>query len=52
LNSYYVNGGNPTGILRYPELVDSLSGEAIQKASQKYFDMDNYVQVVLLPEKN
>ena len=48
----YVNGGDPQGILRYPGLVDSLTAAAIQQAARKYFDMNNYVKVVLLPEKN
>ncbi len=48
----YVNGGDPKGVLRYPGLVDSLTAVAIQQAARKYFDMNNYVEVVLLPEKN
>jgi zinc protease len=48
----YVNGGDPKGILRYPGLVDSLSASAIQEAAGKYCDMNNYVEVVLVPEKN
>ncbi len=47
----YVNGGEPQGILKYPGLVDSLTASAIQQAARKYFDMGNYVKVVLVPEK-
>ena len=38
------------GVLRYPEMVDSLTVEAVQRAAKKYFDTDNYVRVVLYPE--
>ena len=52
LHSYYVNGGNPNGILRYPLLVDGLTAAAIQHAAKKYFDMNNYAKFVLRPERN
>jgi zinc protease len=39
-----------TEILSYPELYNSLSAEMIQNAAKKYFNMDNYVKVVLKPE--
>ncbi|MQY80449.1 MAG: insulinase family protein [Bacteroidetes bacterium] len=48
-NSYYTKQ-NPEKILDYPQLVKTLSAEMIQNAARKYFNMNNYVQVVLIPE--
>ncbi|MCK5455502.1 MAG: insulinase family protein, partial [Melioribacteraceae bacterium] len=39
-----------TEVLSYPDLYNTLTAEMIQKAAQKYFNMDNYVKVVLKPE--
>ncbi|NOX67072.1 MAG: insulinase family protein [Chlorobi bacterium] len=47
--SYYYNR-ELTDILSYPDLYNTLTAEMIQKAAQKYFNMDNYVKVVLKPE--
>ncbi|HTX19955.1 MAG TPA: insulinase family protein, partial [Bacteroidota bacterium] len=52
LRSAYMNGGNPNTILRYAELVDGLTGAALQEAARNYFDMSNFVRIVLSPEKN
>ena len=51
LRAYYTNNEDPVMILNYPKLVDNLDASAIQKAAKKYFNMDNYVKVVLFPEK-
>jgi zinc protease len=51
LRSYYINNENPEMILNYPKLVENLNAVSIQNAVKKYFDMDNYVKVVLYPEK-
>jgi zinc protease len=51
LRSYYINHENPEMMLNYPKLVDNLTAKAIQNAVKKYFDMNNYVKVVLYPEK-
>ncbi|MCK4346033.1 MAG: insulinase family protein, partial [Bacteroidales bacterium] len=48
-NSYYTKQ-NPEKILDYPQLVKTLSAEMIQNTARKYFNMNNYVQVVLMPE--
>ena len=50
LYSYYWYGENPEHILDYPKLVDGLKAEDIQEAARKYFDVKNYVQVVLVPQ--
>ena len=51
LNSYYLNQLDPVKIIRYKELVETLDREKIQKAAQHYFNINNYVRVVLYPEK-
>jgi zinc protease len=51
LLSYYTNNEDPEMILNYPKLVENLTAGAIQAAVKKYFDMNNYVKVVLYPEK-
>jgi zinc protease len=51
LQNYYFNGQNPALILKYPELVSTLTSEKIKTAVNKYLNKDNYVQVLLLPEE-
>lgn len=50
LQNYYFNGQDPSLILKYPELVSTLTSEKIKMAVNRYLKGDNYVQVVLLPE--
>jgi zinc protease len=58
-NSYWLRemkgkhyfSGDLTEILEYPDVVATLSGEMIHKAALKYLNTENYVQVVLFPEK-
>lgn len=51
LVSYAMRKDDPALILAYPDLIDSLDPEMIQDATRSFFNMDNYVQVVLKPEK-
>ena len=51
LNTYYYHNEDPQMILSYPKLVNGLTAEAIQEAANKYFDMKNYIKVILYPEK-
>ena len=51
LESLDFNGTDPRLLIQYPALVDSLTGEAVQQAAQKYFNMERYVRVVLYPEE-
>lgn len=51
LQANYTNQENPEMILNYPKLVDHLTAPTIQEAVNKYFNMNNYVKVVLYPEK-
>ena len=50
LDVYDYHGEDLLDILKYDELVDDLSLEAIQKAAQRYLSTANYVQVTLYPE--
>jgi len=50
LDVYDYHGEDLLDILKYDELVDDLSLEAIQKAAQRYLGTANYVQVTLYPE--
>ncbi len=47
----YANGENPEELLGFNKLVENLSIAAMQSAAKKYFDTNNMVKVVLLPEK-
>jgi len=38
-------------IVRYPDYVETLSVDMVRQAAQKYLNTENYVQVVLYPEK-
>jgi zinc protease len=55
LNSFYNSywyGRNLNYLLSHPDLYEMLTAEMMQSAAQKYFDLDNYVRVVLKPEKS
>ncbi len=42
---------DPGDLLRYKDSLDKLSKETIKEAAKKYFDVENFVQLTLLPEK-
>ncbi|MGB9990813.1 M16 family metallopeptidase [Massilia sp. SM-13] len=46
----YLNGIAPETILQYGERVDAVKAADIKDAASRYFDFENYVQVVLYPE--
>ena len=50
LQSTHFHGTDPRLVLKYSDMVDSLTAEAVQAAARKYFDTGNYVRVTLLPE--
>jgi zinc protease len=50
LQNFYFNGQDPGLILKYLDLVSTLTAEKIKTASNRYLDRNNYVKVVLLPE--
>jgi zinc protease len=38
-------------VLKYQKYIDKLNAKKLQKAAVNYFDMDNYVRVILKPEQ-
>ncbi|CDG83860.1 M16 family metallopeptidase [Janthinobacterium agaricidamnosum] len=58
-NSYWLNrlqgavqqGTDPRSILDYAQRVNAISTDDLRQAARHYFNLDNYVQVVLYPEK-
>lgn len=50
LRSYYEYRDDPKEILSYENKVENLKLETIQQTAQRYFNKENYVNVVLLPE--
>jgi len=49
-NSYF-HGRDLNFFLSYPDLFETLNAEMMQSAAIKYFNLDNYVRVILKPEK-
>lgn len=49
---YAFMGQDPRLIMEYPELVNSLDTGMIRDAARRYFDTDNYIQVILKPEQD
>ena len=50
LSSSEINKTDPKRILTYEKRVDALTIEDIKKAAVKYFDLNNYVTAIMLPE--
>jgi zinc protease len=51
LQSSVLNGTDPGTILTYEQRVAAVSAQDLKDAAARYFDLKNYVQVVLYPEK-
>ncbi|MBI1804163.1 MAG: insulinase family protein [Ignavibacteriae bacterium] len=51
LQFYYDMGEDPRRILNYERLVETLRPMHLQQAAQYFFDMNNYVKVVLMPKE-
>lgn len=51
LQNAFFNNNNPEDILTYESRVNALTVADLQEAAQRYFDTNNYLQVVLYPEK-
>jgi zinc protease len=49
----YENGeaADVAGVVRQPDRIAALTGDAIRRAAQVYLDTNNYVQITLMPEK-
>ena len=46
----YWYGQDPVKILNYREAINDLSIEQLKETANKYFDMNNYAKIVLMPE--
>ncbi|HEV7817168.1 MAG TPA: hypothetical protein VGP06_18965, partial [Janthinobacterium sp.] len=46
-----INGRDPNDILTVEQRIGAITPDDIKQAARRYFNMDNYVQVVLYPEK-
>lgn len=51
LQSSVLYGTDPSTILTYEQRVADISAQDLKQAARRYFNLDNYVQVVLYPEK-
>ncbi|MES2014926.1 MAG: insulinase family protein [Pseudomonadota bacterium] len=51
LQQSLLRGEDPADILTFEKRVNALSSDQLKAAAQRYFDMQNYVQMVLYPEK-
>ncbi|NYE59280.1 zinc protease [Duganella sp. 1224] len=51
LQNAFFNNNSPEDILSYESRVNALTTADLQEAAQRYFDTNNYLQVVLYPEK-
>ncbi len=51
LEQFYTRRWDPTLILKYPDLVNTLDAKMVQEAARKYFNSENVAKFVLLPEK-
>lgn len=51
LQSSLTEGTDPASILEVEKQIQALSAHDIQAAARRYFDTDNYVQVVMNPEQ-
>jgi zinc protease len=51
LQNAFFNNTNPEDILAYESRVNALTTADLKEAAQRYFDTNNYLQVVLYPEK-
>jgi len=50
IHDAYVNNKDLKSLLHYDELVNTLTPELIHETAKKYFNKENYVRVILLPE--
>jgi len=50
LTVYYRENRDLSKFMKFNELIEGFSAEAAHQAAEKYFDMDNMIQVTLYPE--
>ncbi len=51
INARYQNGEDPSGIWRISEFYNKIDKAMIQQAAKTYLNTNNYVEVMLFPEK-
>ena len=51
LSSYYRNNSDLSGFYDREKLVEAMSSDDLKNAANKYLNMENYVQIVLMPEE-
>jgi zinc protease len=51
LRDAYFRGEDPRNMLMEPAIATSFDARSIQEAAKKYFDMNNYVEMIRVPEK-
>ena len=51
IQSALMDGTDPAALLTHEERVNALSAAEVQEAARRYLNTENYVQVVLYPEK-
>ncbi|KQQ88981.1 pitrilysin family protein [Massilia sp. Leaf139] len=51
IQSALLDGTDPAAILTHEERVNAMSAAQVQEAARRYLNTENYVQVVLYPEK-
>lgn len=52
LRRAYTYQEDPLNVLRFEKLLESLAVESVKSAANRYFDADNYMRMVLLPEES
>ena len=50
LSSAWINNQDPSWVLSFDNDADGISSSDMRKTTEKYFDMNNYLKLVLLPE--
>jgi zinc protease len=45
------NGDDPALILNYPELIRTVSPSSVKASASLYLNEDNFIKLILLPEK-
>jgi zinc protease len=51
IQAYYFYNTDLSLLMKYPQRVDKFNGGTVQDAAQKYFNMNNYVKIILYPQK-
>lgn len=51
LQDFSLHGSDPALILSFDQQVNAITSSELQEAAKRYFNMENYVQAVLYPEK-